>query len=220
MKPVKRIIVGAIILLLSATPVFAIAEINENTHMSAASTVSNSGNYSYSLGTLKVVHQPFWLDYRINQGATINFTRTPNTIFIFSEINGAVRMNFTVTVVHYMNRPMLGYFIKPRYTNVDYLYILDSSINYDYFTKFDEHLCPNKSIEEYTVYLPPEEQNAPLPTHGQSVNLDVVVWAGVGAGNSSRLGNDGNPSRFGRFLSERFVDRFGITIVPIPALNS
>jgi hypothetical protein len=125
-------------------------------------------------------------------------------------------MNFTVTVQHYLNLVPPGYFIKPRYTNIDYLYISDTTINYDYFTKFDEHQCPtNGSAEEYTVYLPPEEQHGSLPTHGHSVHLMVYLMAGVGAGDHNPPGPDGNPWRFGRQLTRRPVDGFDITIVPV-----
>jgi hypothetical protein len=139
----KKIFVGSIILLL-LTPVLTTAEINKNTNISSKSTVNSGGNHSYWLGTLDVTHYEYYLSWHDFKGARMNFTRNLNTIFNFTEVNGVVWMNFSIIVRHHLNLVPPGYFIRPRYTLIDYAYIHYHGI--DYFTKFDEQVLPVNSF--------------------------------------------------------------------------
>lgn len=82
MKVANKIFVVSIILLLSTTPIFAIAKVNENMQ---TSTMSNSGNYSYSLGDIYVTHYP-WPVYVQNKGKLIVWYPPPGPLnFSFPE---------------------------------------------------------------------------------------------------------------------------------------
>ena len=210
MKRIKRIFVASIILLLSITPVLATVEVKENTQISTVSTI---GNNSYSLGVLTVEHQPFTNHFFKYKGATMSYQRPDILTFQFPEINGSVWMNFTITVTHRLNIPPVPYFILPRYTLVDRLYL-----NYDgqdYFNIFNEILCESEAQTNYTIYLTPDKQVKSLPTHGQPVTVQFYLNAGVDAGKFNIPLTDGTLWRFGRYWSNRNADIFDITIVPI-----
>jgi hypothetical protein len=216
MKLVKRIFVGSIILLLLITPVLATAEVKQNTNMPTTDT-----NGLNSLGEVTVIHLPWHYKPLINKGSWMfwNPPKPPynNLTYYFYEKNNTVKMNFTLTIKHRLNNLSLPFFIIPRYTIIDRLWISSEDGKIDYFIIFNETKCTKAAFETYTINITENMQIQPLETNGQPTNLTLWVLMGVDAGKFNIIFHDGSVWRFGRYLSHKRVISTIITIVPLPA---
>jgi hypothetical protein len=210
MNVAKKIFIGSIILLL-LTPVLIAAGVNDSTPTTTTDTNGNN-----SLGTVTVLSYP-WHFSPLSRGAQMFWTPATvnNNIYFFKEINGTVRMNFTLTIKHRLNAGPIPFIILPRYTVVEYLWISDPGPGgSDYFKVFNETICATDSFVTYTINITEDMQKIDLQTNGQNKTLIFLLGMGVDAGKLKKVMTDGSIWRLGRFYSYRQVIQTDITIVP------
>ena len=210
MNVAKKIFVGCLVMLLSTTPLLVTAETKDANNEINASIYENE---SYCLGTLTVIHDPFYYKWFENKGARMEFE--PNESidypYQFCEVDGKVWMNFCFIVRHRLNAG--PYYINPRYTLIDHVWINYNST--DYFNIWDEHLCDSDVFKEYRINLTPDVQKEGLPTNGKT--LKVLFWldAGVDAGKFNLKLPDDTLWRLFRYSSNRHIYDHDLLIEPI-----
>ncbi len=157
------------------TPLLVTAGVNKKIDISNASAYD--GN---CLGLLEVVHYP-WL--REGPPMVVDFYPGEDT-FYFSEKNGTVKMNFTLTVKHRLNMVPITYLAswiwkdKFRYTMIS-LYISEPGYG-DLFSIYNEMSCTNESWETYIIYITEADQLEPLVTNGEQKVLYFYLYVEAG----------------------------------------
>lgn len=166
MKLAKKFFVGCLILLLSITPLFVTAELSKNISIAHLSIYDNN-----SLGTLELQHEPILSTFSTFRGLKTRYYEpegNPNYEYHFPEVNGSVRINFTLHVKHLKN-PIPGYILPSRFSGVT-VYIAKSGgeqICYSQnFTFID-----NASYVSYNISIPSLKS---IFTNGS--NMTLILW--------------------------------------------
>jgi len=138
-----------------------------------------------------------------------------NLSYSFNEIDGKVKMNFTLTIHHRLVPGRIPFIILPRYTVLDHLWIAKNRT--DYFDVFNETMCTNPHyFDTYTINLTEDMQTIDLETNGQQKNLTFYLGMSVDAGKHNvTWKNDGTIWRAGRIWSFKTPVVTQITIIPI-----
>jgi hypothetical protein len=175
MKVAKKIFIGSLILLLATTPLIATAGINESKQ-----SLSMNDETGF-LGTVTIRHQPM-LVAESKGMEVVSYEPpedNPNFIYNFTELeNGSVRLNFTVTIKHFLNKPGMPYFASwlfPnnfRFTWVKYFWIHEPGKPYDIYTIENQKPCTSTNVETYNI----PATGKYLETNGENVTLHFWLW--------------------------------------------
>jgi len=170
----KKLLVGSIVLLLATTPLIATAGKND-----ISQPLSSSYYETYSLGQLNVTHQPPTYFFFEKKLMDFEFWKVNSYDFDFTEVNGVVILNFTVTVKHCLNM-VPTYFAKFMFPNnyrgtwINRLYIHYPDGGNDTYSVEDVHYTTSSDWVYYTINMTGRH----LTTNGENKTLTFFFWGG------------------------------------------
>jgi len=178
MKVAKKIFVGSILLLLATTPLIASAGINESKQ-----SLSMNDETGF-LGTVTIRHQPMLWVYSEHHGMDVVSYEppedNPNFIYNFTQLeNGSVRLNLTVTIKHFLNKPGSMPYIASkvfpnnfRFTCVKNFWIHQPPNPYDIYSIENQKPCTSPDVTTYNITATGKY----LETKGKDVHLHFWLW--------------------------------------------
>lgn len=172
MKKLGKILVGSIILLMLTTPLLVSAGVNEN---KSSSSLNISGDNS--IGKLVIVHMPLYRKFLTLHGIGVSWEYippqdNPGYDYYFCEVDGEVRMNFSLEVEHRLN--VVSPFFTSRYTWINDLWVGKGSV--DYFRVEPKEKCEEEFFINYYVNLTEDQQFIPLETNGQNTTIEIWLF--------------------------------------------
>jgi len=180
----KGLVLVTIILLMSTTPLLVANKVNENIHPVALKDFGNN-----SLGTVTLMHYALYYRYLKFHGlVVIDYEPpedNPNYDYYFCEIDGKVRMNFSLTVIHRLNAVVP--FLFDRYTWINDLWIGKGPV--DYFRIQPPELCYSEAFVTYYVNLTEDAQIVDLITNGENVTIQFWLYGMPAVTNSGSIHN-------------------------------